>query len=89
MTTEQAVLINREYAPTHTRQETTMENTQKREETPVNLGDLINLFYQEYLALYGDEELASVAAAATINEMLSDTIETDSEASEKVAIEAA
>ncbi len=66
-----------------------MENAQKREETPVNLGDLINLFYQEYLALYGDEELASVAAAATINEMLSDTTQTDSEAAEKVAIEAA
>ena len=66
-----------------------MENTQKREETPVNLGDLINLFYQEYLALYGDEELASVAAAATINEMLADNIETDSKATEKEAIEAA
>ncbi len=36
----------------------------------LNLGDLIGLFYQEFLTLYGDEELASVAAAATINEIL-------------------
>lgn len=34
------------------------------------LGELITVFYEEYLALYGDEDLASVAAAATINEML-------------------
>jgi hypothetical protein len=39
----------------------------------INLGDLISLFYEEYLALYnGDEELAAVAAAATINELLRD-----------------
>jgi len=66
-----------------------MNNRENREETPVNLGDLINLFYQEYLALYGDEELASVAAAATINEMLSETINDNSEASEKEEVEAA
>ena len=36
------------------------------------LGDLVALFYEEYLALYGDEELAAVAAATTINEMLLD-----------------
>ncbi len=40
--------------------------------TKLNLGDLINLFYEEYLALYGDEDIASVAAAATINDILSD-----------------
>ncbi len=40
--------------------------------TTVNLSDLITLFYDEYLALYGDEELASVAAAATINDILAD-----------------
>ena len=40
--------------------------------TTYNLADLINLFYEEYLALYGDEELASVAAAATINDILSE-----------------
>jgi hypothetical protein len=36
----------------------------------VSLGDLIALFFEEFLALYGDEDLASVAAAATINELL-------------------
>ena len=36
----------------------------------VTLGDLISLIYEEFLALYGDEDLASVAAAATINEIL-------------------
>jgi len=36
----------------------------------VSLGDLIKLFYEEFLALYGDEDLASVAAAASINELL-------------------
>ena len=41
----------------------------------LKIGDLINLFYQEYLALYGDEELASVATAATINDII---IERDS-----------
>ena len=35
-----------------------------------NLGELITVFYEEYLAMYGDEDLASVAAAATINELL-------------------
>jgi hypothetical protein len=35
-----------------------------------NLGDLISLFYDEFVGLYGDEELASVAAAAVINELL-------------------
>ena len=44
-------------------------------ESDLNLGDLIGLFYQEFLALYGDEELASVAAAATINEILMERIQ--------------
>lgn len=42
-----------------------------RRET-VTLGDLVALFYEEYLALYGDEGLAATAAAATINELLAD-----------------
>lgn len=37
---------------------------------PVSLGELIVLFYGEYFALYGDEELASLAASMTINELL-------------------
>ncbi len=40
------------------------------EQIDTNLGEMITVFYEEYLALYGDEDLASVAAAATINEML-------------------
>jgi hypothetical protein len=44
-------------------------------ESDLNLGDLIGLFYQEFLTLYGDEELASVAAAATINEILMEKIQ--------------
>lgn len=43
----------------------------RRTET-TTLGDLVALFYEEFLALYGDEELASVATAATINEILAD-----------------
>lgn len=39
----------------------------------LNLGEMISMFYQEYLDMYGDEELASVAAAATINDLLNQT----------------
>ncbi|MBU4315553.1 hypothetical protein KJ673_04100, partial [Patescibacteria group bacterium] len=39
-------------------------------ESAVTLGDLVSIFYEEYLALYGDEELAAQAAAATINELI-------------------
>jgi hypothetical protein len=35
-----------------------------------NLGDLITMFYDEFVAMYGDEELASVATAAAINDLL-------------------
>lgn len=37
-----------------------------------SLGELITAIYEEYLALYRDEDLASVATAATINDMLQD-----------------
>lgn len=40
--------------------------------TTVSLADLITTLYDEYLALYGDKELASVAAAATINDILAE-----------------
>lgn len=36
----------------------------------VPLGELISSLYQEFLVIYGDEELASLAVAATINELL-------------------
>lgn len=39
-------------------------------DTKTNLGDLINVLYEEFLAAYGDEDLAAVATAASINEML-------------------
>jgi len=48
----------------------------------VSLGDLISLFYEEYLALYGDEDLASVAAAATVNELLADRAQHPEDAEE-------
>jgi hypothetical protein len=47
------------------------------------LGDLISLFYDEFMEQYGDPELASVAAAAVINDLLS------REASESASMEAA
>lgn len=34
------------------------------------LGELISTVYEELLSMYGDEELASVAAAAVINDLL-------------------
>jgi hypothetical protein len=40
--------------------------------TQTTLGDLISLFYEEFMELYGDPELASVAAAAVINDLLSE-----------------
>jgi hypothetical protein len=36
-----------------------------------NLGELISTIYEQFLAQYGDEELASVATAAVINDLLS------------------
>ncbi len=39
--------------------------------TQTNLGELISTIYEEFLAQYGDEELASVATAAVINDVLS------------------
>lgn len=46
----------------------------KTETLQTSLGDLINVLYEEYLALYNDEDLASVAAAATINDMIADAV---------------
>ncbi|KKU40576.1 MAG: hypothetical protein UX57_C0014G0021 [Candidatus Uhrbacteria bacterium GW2011_GWE2_46_68] len=36
----------------------------------VSLGDFVAVFYEEFLALYGDEEMAAVAAAGAINELM-------------------
>lgn len=43
-----------------------------------NLGDLIDVLYEQYLEAYGDPELASVAAAATVNDMITETLMVDS-----------
>lgn len=34
------------------------------------LGELISVFYEEFMDVYGDEDIASVAAAAVINDLL-------------------
>lgn len=34
------------------------------------IGDLIALFYEQFVELYGDEELASIATAAVIDDLL-------------------
>ena len=44
--------------------------------TESTLGELISVFYEEYLALYQDPDIASVATAATINDMLLDAEKT-------------
>ena len=41
-------------------------------QTTISLADLISLVYEEFLAIYEDEDLASVAAAATINDILAE-----------------
>jgi hypothetical protein len=38
-----------------------------------SLGDLISVLYEEFLAVYGDPDIASVATAATINDMLAES----------------
>ena len=42
--------------------------------THTTLGDLITVFFDEYMELYGDEELAAVAAAATLNDLISEQV---------------
>ena len=34
------------------------------------IGELINTVYESFMEMYGDEELASVATAAVINDLL-------------------
>lgn len=38
--------------------------------THTTLGELITVLYDEFLELYGDEELAAVAVSATLNDLL-------------------
>lgn len=42
------------------------------EAVETSLGTLIAFFYEEFLAVFNDPELASVAAAAVINDMLAE-----------------
>lgn len=39
------------------------------------IGELCELFYEEYLALYGDPELARIATSATLNDLVLDDYE--------------
>jgi hypothetical protein len=38
--------------------------------TQTTLGDLISTLYDEFYAVYGDEDMAAVAVAATVNDWL-------------------
>jgi len=44
----------------------------------VSLGDLVEALYDEYLSVYGDPELAEIAAAATVNDLLITELSPDS-----------
>lgn len=38
-----------------------------------SLGDVISKLYEHFMVVYGDEELASVATAAAINDLLAES----------------
>ena len=40
-------------------------------EVNTDIGELISLFYQEFLSLYNDEDQASIATATVITDLLS------------------
>jgi len=48
--------------------------------TETSFGDLIVALYDEYMEVYDDADMASVAAAATINELLLEHAEDDAKA---------
>jgi len=35
-----------------------------------DIGELIRIFFDQFMAVYGDEDIASVATAAVINDLL-------------------
>ena len=43
--------------------------------TTTTIGELVSIFYKRFLELYGDEELASIATAAVINDLITDETE--------------
>jgi len=46
----------------------------------LTVGDLIILFYGQFLAMFKDEKLASVATATAINDLLADAADVGTEA---------
>ena len=46
-----------------------------KNERTTNLADVVEFFYGEFLALYGDPELASVATAAMVNDLMAAQVE--------------
>lgn len=48
----------------------------------LDLGTLITALYDEYLDIYQDEDLAAVATAATIQELLAESARGDEEEEE-------
>ena len=58
------------------------------EEKEKLMGEIISQLFEEYLAFYKDKDLASVAAAATINDLLNsleDPLMATDEVEEQVA----
>lgn len=58
-------------------------------QTPTALGEVIRAVYNEFLAQYGDEDLASVATAAVVNDWLTGGKSTDSTVARPSALAAA
>lgn len=55
------------------RQETeTMAQGFASGDPPTTLGDLISVLYDDFMDVFGDEELASLATATTIEKLLND-----------------
>jgi hypothetical protein len=42
----------------------------RSQKTATTLGDLISTLYDEFFAVYGDEDMTAVAVAATVNDWL-------------------
>ena len=68
------------HTDTHTHEPTT-------ETLDTDLGSIIDALYEQYLELYGDAEIAAVAAAATVNDLITETlmVETPEESAPEVA----
>ena len=49
------------------------------------IGELVSIFYQRFMTLYGDADIASVAVAAVINDLLADEVDEAEETVSSVA----